>query len=197
MAEAAAQATAAPGGRRAQAAPKRSPTPKRIAIAAAVVAYLGLAAVGTAYVGTGGYLFIVHKQMPRDLSVRMLPELWEETAEHPRMRKKLKVSLLVAGFTLFAGIPLAILGATGSKRELHGSARWANHAEIRAAGIIGQEPGRPDLGVVLQVSGEHLGPFGRGERADRGGLIGGRVDVEVDLVAPRQDGHPFVGLQVG
>jgi type IV secretion system protein VirD4 len=140
MAEAT-QATAAPGGRRAQAAPKRSPTPKRIAIAAAVVAYLGLAALGTAYVGTGGYLFIVHKQVPRDLSVRMLPELWEETAEHPRMRKKLKVSLLVAGFTLFAGIPLAILGATGHKRELHGSARWANHAEIRAAGLLSDEPG--------------------------------------------------------
>lgn len=141
MAEAAAQAASALGGRRAQAAPKRSSTPRRIAIAAAVVAYLGLAAGGTAYLGTGGYLFIVHKQIPRNLSVHMLPELWEETAEHPGMRKKLKVSLLVAGFTLFAGIPLAILGATGRKRELHGSARWANHAEIRAAGLLSDEAG--------------------------------------------------------
>lgn len=112
----------------------------RALIAAAVLGYVGAAAVGTIYGASALYMGL-HKQMPRDLSIERFQQQWADSREDPIERRKLKIGLVLCGITLFVVIPAAIGAAGSRKRELHGSARWANASEIRKAGLLSGEPG--------------------------------------------------------
>ncbi|NRF71378.1 type IV secretory system conjugative DNA transfer family protein [Aquincola sp. S2] len=112
---------------------------KAIAIGAAVIGYLGLSYVGTLCGATAVYL-VAHKQAPRSLSTGRFWDLWADTAEDPQDRKKLKVGLIVCGIAFF-GLPCAIAAGFGTRRELHGSARWAKHSEVVKAGLLSNTAG--------------------------------------------------------
>lgn len=121
---------------------KRSVWIKRSAIGVAVVAYLGVATVGTAF-GSAALFQLIHKQIPRDLSFTTTRDSWQATATDLPERKKLYFAIGVPASVLFFFLPmfLASLGPKG--RELHGSARFAKRMEIEKAGLRG------DRGIVL------------------------------------------------
>ena len=115
---------------------------KRSAISVAVVAYLGVATVGTAY-GSAALFQLFHKHVPTGLSLTTTRDNWHETATDLPERKKLYLAIGIPAGILFFFVPmfLASLGPKG--RELHGSARFAKRMEIQKAGLCG------DRGIVL------------------------------------------------
>ncbi|MBI5792577.1 MAG: type IV secretory system conjugative DNA transfer family protein [Rhodocyclales bacterium] len=94
----------------------------------------------------------IHKQVPRGLSIERFEQQWADSAEDPRERRKLKICLVLCGVALFVVVPAAIGAAGSRKRELHGSARWANAGEVRKAGLLSGEPGI----VVGKLNGKFL-----------------------------------------
>lgn len=123
----------------------------RLLIVFAILGYIVGAAIGTVYGASAGYM-LLHKQKPAGLSLAKFQQQWADTAEDPKERRKLKVCLALGGVLFIIVIP-ALIGAaaSGRKRELHGSARWANPSEVRKAGLVTGAPG-----IVL---GKHNGRF--------------------------------------
>lgn len=124
---------------------------RRIAILLAVLLYIALAAVGTILGASAGFMTL-HKQVPRGVSLQTFQQQWADTAEDPKERRKLKVCLVLCGVALFLVVPAIVAVAGGRKRELHGSARWANAGEVRKAGLLTGEPGI----VVGKLNGKFL-----------------------------------------
>ena len=116
-----------------------------------VVAYIGAAVYGTV-AGASAIYIATQKQVPRDVGWTKFQELWAATAEEPAERRKLKIGLVLSGIALFVIVPALIGAAGGRKRELHGSARWANVGEVRKAGLLSGEPGI----VVGKLNGRFL-----------------------------------------
>ena len=118
-------------------------------IAVAVAAYLGLATAGTMY-GAGMLYRAFLKQPTEGVRITTVFEQWDSTTPESKERKKLKFAIGLPAALLFLGVPIAILSAGGRKRELHGSARFANAKELRDAGLM------VDDGIVI---GKHAGKF--------------------------------------
>ena len=121
---------------------KRATVIKRTAIGVAVVAYLGVASVGTA-LGSAALFQLVHKQIPKDLTLTTTRDAWLATADNPPERKKLYLAIGAPASALFFFVPMFLLMLGPKRRELHGSARFANRMEIQKAGL------RSDRGIVL------------------------------------------------
>ena len=121
---------------------KRATVIKRTAIGLAVVAYLGVASVGTA-LSSAALFQLVHKQIPKDLTLTTTRDYWEATADNLPERKKLYLAIGAPASALFFFVPMFLLMLGPKRRELHGSARFANRMEIQKAGL------RSDRGIVL------------------------------------------------
>jgi type IV secretion system protein VirD4 len=115
---------------------------KRAAIAAAVVLYIGGAAVGTAY-GSAALFQLFHKQRPHDLALSTTLDDWESTADNRGERKKLLLAIGIPAMALFFALPMALASIGPKRRELHGSSRFANRMEVQKAGLLG------DRGILL------------------------------------------------
>jgi type IV secretion system protein VirD4 len=122
---------------------------KRWAIGMGVVAYIGAATLGTAY-GSAALYQLFHKQRPHGLTWTTTRDNWRSTASDPRERKKVALSLGVPAAALFFMLPMLALSIGPKRRELHGSARFANRMEIAKAGLKG------DKGIIL---GKHENRF--------------------------------------
>ncbi len=109
-------------------------------IALAVAGYTAVGAYGTVVGGQALYMAL-NSQRPSHLGLEGLQSLWQESEESPRHRKMLKASVGGMGGLFFFALPLIAVGATQRKRELHGSARWANHTEIHKAGLMSGQGG--------------------------------------------------------
>lgn len=140
---------------------------KRCAIAMGVVAYLGAATLGTAY-GSAALYQLFHKRRPHDLTLTTTRDNWRASANDPRERKKVALSLGVPAAALFLMLPMLALGIGPTRRELHGSARFANRMEITKAGL------KKGNGIIL---GKHEGQFL---------MLGGSQSVKVS--APTRSG---------
>ena len=143
---------------RATVAPKPAPKPgtaartlKRCLIAGGVATYLGLAGVGMLFGASAVYIGM-HKQLPNALTMETFGELWHSTAGDAKERRKLKLALAPPGMLFFLLIPIAIAAAGARKRELHGSARWANTGEVQQAGLLSNRSGI----VVGKVGGRFM-----------------------------------------
>ena len=121
---------------------ERATVIKRTAIGLAVVAYLGVASVGTA-LGSAALFQLMHKQIPKDLTLTTTGDYWEATADNLPERKKLYLAIGAPASALFFFVPMFLLMLGPKRRELHGSARFANRMEIQKAGL------RSDRGIVL------------------------------------------------
>ena len=121
---------------------KRATVIKRTAVGLAVVAYLGVASIGTA-LGSAALFQLVHKQIPKDLTLTTTRDYWEATANNLPERKKLYLAIGAPASALFFFVPMFLLMLGPRRRELHGSARFANRMEIQKAGL------RSDRGIVL------------------------------------------------
>lgn len=122
---------------------------KRTAIGIAVVAYLGVASVGTV-LGSAALFQLVHKQIPKDLTFTTTRDYWRATADNVPERKKLYLTIGLPAAALFFFLPMSLLMLGPKRRELHGSARFANRMEVQKAGLLG------DRGIVL---GKHEDKF--------------------------------------
>ncbi len=116
-----------------------------------ILAYIVAACLGTVF-GASALFMALHKQMPRDLSFERFEQQWADSGSDPIERRKLKVGLVLCGVLLFVVVPAAIGAAGGRRRELHGSARWANPGEVRKAGLMSGERGI----VVGKLNGRFL-----------------------------------------
>lgn len=131
-----------PAAPRAAAATAAKPNPnsataKRVLIALAVAAYLGATATATVY-GSAALYMLFHKQRPAGITASTMSEFWSHYAADPKERKKLKLALMAPPFVLLLLVPMGIAAAMQKRRELHGSARFANAAEVRQAGLLGE-----------------------------------------------------------
>jgi type IV secretion system protein VirD4 len=122
---------------------------KRAALAAAALLYVAGAAAGTAY-GSAALYQLFHKMRPTNLHLTTTYRYWEMAADDKAEQKKLFLAVFVPTAVLFFAIPMAIASIGPKRRELHGSARFANRMEISKAGLLG------DRGILL---GQHEGQY--------------------------------------
>lgn len=118
----------------------RAATARRALMALGVVAYIAAAAWGTVAGACAGYA-LAHKQAPKDVGWSSFGRLWAATADDEPERRKLKIAAVLSGLALFVIVPALAAAAGARKRELHGSARWANAGEITKAGLMSGAPG--------------------------------------------------------
>ncbi|MDQ2733580.1 MAG: type IV secretory system conjugative DNA transfer family protein [Pseudomonadota bacterium] len=140
---------------------------KRSANSVAVVAYLGVASVGTAF-GSAALFQLFHKHIPTDLSLTTTRDDWRATATNLPERKKLYLAIGIPAGALFFFLPMFLASLGPKRRELHGSARFAKRIEIQQAGLYG------DRGIIL------------GKYEDKFLLLGGQQSVL--LSAPTRSG---------
>lgn len=87
---------------------------------------------------SGVFYFAVHKINPAKAVIFSWIDYF---LSDPSDRKKQLLSLFAGLFTTYALLPLSIYLATQKRRELHGSARFANQSEIRKAALLGNNDG--------------------------------------------------------
>ncbi|MCB2005201.1 MAG: type IV secretory system conjugative DNA transfer family protein, partial [Rhodoferax sp.] len=84
-----------------------------------------------------------HKQRPVGITTGTMSAFWSaygsDPMAYPKERKKLQLALMIPPFVLLFLVPMGIAAATNRRRELHGSARFANAIEVRNAGLLGDE----------------------------------------------------------
>ena len=131
--------TAPAAGTRADHASK---TTKRVLIALAVAAYLGATAAATLF-GSAALYLLFHKQpvvgVKAGITAGTMSAFWADHSDNPKERKKLQLAMLLPPFVLLLLVPMGVAAATQRRRELHGSARFANAVEVRDAGLLGGE----------------------------------------------------------
>ena len=115
---------------------KRFAAAKKLAIALGVTAYLGATVAATLY-GSAALYMLFHQQRPVGITSSTVQGFWAEHAGDPKEKKKLQFALFLPPFALLVMLPLGVAASTRTRRELHGSARFASHTEVRAAGLIG------------------------------------------------------------
>lgn len=115
----------------------------------AVVFCLLLVAIGWPYIAS--YVFVLKAKLPMEVfNYTTWFSYWEHYGQHPTVKKDLKLGALVAT-TVTLGLPLAMaIAGMKPKRELHGSARFANPQEVRNAGLYA------DKGIIV---GKHQGKY--------------------------------------
>ena len=122
---------------------------KRVAIAAAALIYIGGAVVGTAY-GSAALYQLFHKMRPTNLHLTTTYRYWELAADDKREQKKVYLAVFIPAAALVFGLPMTLLMAGQRRRDLHGSARFANRMEIAKSGLVS------GTGILL---GQHEGRY--------------------------------------
>ncbi len=109
-------------------------------VAAGTFAVLSLAALGCAAIYLSGVLFLVlNKANPRQAQFASITHYWTLYGSDATQRKKLVAAIAVSGLGLLVVLPGTLFAATRPRRPLHGDARFANHAEVAQAGLIGSQ----------------------------------------------------------
>ena len=134
-------APGAPATRAAKGGPV-STRAKRVLVALGVATYLAATAAVTVY-GSAALYMMFHKQRPVGITTGTMSAFWSaygsDPVAYPKERKKLQLALMIPPFVLLFLVPMGIAAATNRRRELHGSARFANAIEVRNAGLLGDE----------------------------------------------------------
>lgn len=125
--------------------------------AVAVAGFCAFAAIALTWaalwLAAAGFL-AANKTNPLRAEWDSLPRYWDRYGEDPRHKKQLLASMALAFGLCYVGAPLALWKGAQRRRELYGSARFANDAEIRKAGLL---KGR---GVIIGRHGKRLLTYG-------------------------------------
>lgn len=97
-----------------------------------------------------------------------LTKLWFEYGHNFAMFPKIKKWLLISTI-VSAAVPIGVAAMgwmmmlSSKRRELHGSARWANSAEIMQSGLLSKQPGKDGWpGILLgKYNGSFLSYYGQ------------------------------------
>jgi type IV secretory pathway TraG/TraD family ATPase VirD4 len=105
--------------------------------------FLAVVLSASAYGGQllGSLLFAKLEKIPTDVvGFTTLYHYWIAYGDIGMVRRALGVSSVIAAIVTVAPIVvIAVVVATAYKRELHGSARFANAREIRESGLVGND----------------------------------------------------------
>ncbi|WP_157266356.1 type IV secretory system conjugative DNA transfer family protein [Azohydromonas aeria] len=93
---------------------------------------------------------VINKTNPTRADWDSLPRYWERYGEDPKHKKQLLASMLLAFGLCYVGAPLALWKGAQRRRELYGSARFANEAEIRRAKLL------KGKGIIVGRRGKRL-----------------------------------------
>ena len=126
----------------------RAPLPAYLATLL-VLAYL-IVACGLALWGAGALYFGMHRTVPHDISVLSWPTYVRYYWRNAHERHLLILALLIPGALAAAPLGALLEWLAGKDSELHGSARFADDADIRKAGLTGS------TGIVV---GKHRDRF--------------------------------------
>lgn len=111
---------------------------KMIAGAAGILLYGAGGFYAAKYVAGCAY-YVVNKAMPEDITTDTWSTYWDWYKDDHVQRKRLQLAAGIGGFFVF-GLPLLAAAGLGKKgRSLHGDARFANPAEVRASGLLGED----------------------------------------------------------
>lgn len=116
----------------------------------AAAAYAALACVA-AYLSAVVFL-LLNKVNPAQARLTSIVRYWQLYADDPPLRRKLQLSIGLSAGSLLLVLPATLLATVQQRRPLHGSARFANAAEVHRAGLTA--PGGP--GILV---GRHRGKF--------------------------------------
>jgi type IV secretion system protein VirD4 len=112
------------------------PLPRKVA--AVVFGAAGLAGLACAAVYLSAVVFLLlDKADPKQARFTSIAHYWQLYADDPGLRKKLLVSIGLAGIGLVVVLPAALVAAARPRRPLHGDSRFANTAEVTRAGLVG------------------------------------------------------------
>lgn len=112
--------------------------------------YLGLYAGGRAFAAMQGL-------SPEVVSVNTLSDYMREYGHIKKVHAALMIGYVISVAFLVLPLALAVAGIlSGSKRELHGSARFASAAEIRKAGLLGEGGDEKWPGLVVAKRGNQF-----------------------------------------
>lgn len=125
----------------------KKPSPWAYLIAIVIV----VATLSAGWLYVSGFTFLLLAKMPTsDVGLGTWLSYWTHYGELKPVRKQLVMAGAVGLFLCFLVPAFAWLMATGKKRELHGSARFANDSEIRKSGLLS------DTGIMV---GKYKGKF--------------------------------------
>jgi type IV secretion system protein VirD4 len=125
--------------------------PRKLLIGGFLTLYLVLGLVAACYLA-GVLAFVVNKQMPPEIHIDTWFAAWDRLSAIPKQRGYLQFSAGTALFVVF-GVPLLLWAANaGSRRALHGDARFARPAEVARAGLFTEERGL----IVGRMRGRYL-----------------------------------------
>ena len=109
--------------------------------AAAGFCLVGFAALACAAFYLSAALFLIlNKLNPTQAGFTSIIAYWENYSHDPKLRKQLLGSIAVSAVGLLVVLPGALYGAARHRRPLHGSARFANTAEVARAGLLEGNP---------------------------------------------------------
>lgn len=100
--------------------------------------YLSIATVGVLYLS--GYIYLLlNKQTPSGVGPLTWYSYWHYYGDHPEVAKKLKTAAALAATVCYLIPTIIVLASLRSRRELHGSARFATAAEIQKSPLNGSK----------------------------------------------------------
>lgn len=100
-----------------------------------VLAALVTALASAAYL-SGCIYFILCKVMPAGVGVDTWLRYWDAYGADPVQRTRLLTAITIAIAVTVGAPATAFVSLNNQRRPLHGSARWATHAEIKKAGLL-------------------------------------------------------------
>lgn len=122
---------------------------KKVGIAVAIVLAFGVLTVGGIYLAGLIYL-LMNKQFPPQPEFTTWYSYWVHYGSHPAVAKKLKIAAGISAAIVYLVPAFVVLQGLRSRRELHGSARFASHEEVAKSQLNGSN------GVVV---GKHNGRY--------------------------------------
>lgn len=122
---------------------------KKIGIAVSIVLALSVLTVGGVYLAGLIYL-LMNKQFPPQPEFTTWYSYWVHYGSHPAVAKKLKIAAGISAAIVYLVPAFLVIQGLRSRRELHGSARFASHEEVARSQLNGSN------GVVV---GKHNGRY--------------------------------------
>lgn len=137
----------------------------------------------------GGHVFAALQKIPSDtVTVTTLYDYWQAFSSVKMVRLALFGGGAVAvAMPLIPLVMIACLALMGDKRELHGSARMANNAEIRKAGLFGDGTSKWPGVIVAKKAGKFLVFMGQQFLSLRAPTRSGK---DVGIVVPNLLSYP-------
>lgn len=113
---------------------------KRALVAVGLVGYAAIGAVAVAYLA-GVIWMITNKTWPAGVEWDTWWAMAMNLSEYPTQRGRVAFALIAAIVAVFVVPPLVVAQALQRPRSLYGDARFARFDEIRAQGLLSDEPG--------------------------------------------------------